>query len=117
MWTSVVTLMDPSTGEIADRRVWMNHPTWFKGWKIAQASWTPGDLAQSTLQVKREPWWVTGLTWLGSLMVTLGVTTMFYGRAIAKKLKFFGELLGPTNEENEDNTVTPIPIFSFFSSR
>ncbi len=118
MWTSLVTLMDPQTGELAERRVWMNHPTWFKGWKIAQASWNPGDLAQSTLQVKREPWWVTGLTWLGSLMVTIGVAVMFYGRSLAKKLKFIGNILGaPDTETTEEETVAPIPIFSFFSSR
>lgn len=118
MWTSLVTLMEPQTGELAERRVWMNHPTWFKGWKIAQASWNPGDLAQSTLQVKREPWWVTGLTWLGSLMVTLGVAVMFYGRSVAKKLKFIGDILGKSDADaTEEETVTPIPIFSFFSSR
>ena len=118
MWTSLVTLMEPHAGELSDRRVWMNHPTWFQGWKIAQASWNPGDLAQSTLQVKREPWWVTGLTWLGSLMVTVGVAVMFYGRSVAKKLKFVGEILGPADvKESQENEVTPIPIFSFFSSR
>lgn len=119
MWTSLVTLMEPVTGELSERRVWMNHPTWFKGWKIAQASWNPGDLAQSTLQVKREPWWVTGLTWLGSLMVTMGVATMFYGRAIAKKLQVVNAALGAHENEKqqEEETVTTIPIFSFFSSR
>lgn len=118
MWTSLVTLMEPVTGELSERRVWMNHPTWFKGWKIAQASWNPGDLAQSTLQVKREPWWVTGLTWLGSLMVTMGVATMFYGRAVAKKLKFVNDVLGANeNEKQQEETVTTIPILSFFSSR
>ncbi|MEM9266488.1 MAG: cytochrome c biogenesis protein ResB [Cyanobacteria bacterium P01_F01_bin.13] len=118
MWTSLVTLMDPRTGELSERRVWMNHPTWFNGWKIAQASWNPGDLAQSTLQVKREPWWVTGLTWLGSLMVTLGVSVMFYGRAVAKKLTFLSNLLGADDgKKHQETTATPIPIFSFFSSR
>ena len=122
MWTSLITLMEPSSGELSNRRVWMNHPTWFNGWKIAQASWNPGDLAQSTLQVKREPWWVTGLTWLGSLMVTIGVAVMFYGRAVAKKFKFLGELLGTGTiakgvEETQESPVTPIPIFSFFSGR
>lgn len=118
MWTSLVTLMEPVTGELSERRVWMNHPTWFRGWKIAQASWNPGDLAQSTLQVKREPWWVTGLTWLGSLMVTIGVAVMFYGRAVAKKLKFVSELLGPSEREDHlDEPITTIPILSFFSSR
>ncbi len=118
MWTSLVTLMDPATGDLSERRVWMNHPTWFRGWKIAQASWNPGDLAQSTLQVKREPWWVTGLTWLGSLMVTLGVAVMFYGRSVAKNIKFVANLLGSSEGDGESGeTVTPIPIFSFFSSR
>ena len=116
MWTSLVTLMDAQTGELADRRVWMNHPTWFRGWKIAQASWNPGDLAQSTLQVKREPWWVTGLTWLGSLMVTMGVAVMFYGRSVAKKLRFVSDILGSA-EENPEAVSTPIPIFSLFSNR
>lgn len=118
MWTSLVTLMDPATGDLSDRRVWMNHPTWFRGWKIAQASWNPGDLAQSTLQVKREPWWVTGLTWLGSLMVTLGVAVMFYGRSVAKKMKFVSNLLGSSDEEEKSGSTVPsIPILSFFSSR
>ncbi len=118
MWTSLVTLIDPQTGELFERRVWMNHPTWFQGWKIAQASWNPGDLAQSTLQVKREPWWVTGLTWLGSLMVTLGVAIMFYGRSVAKKLQFLGDVLGsPEVQDSKDGAATPIPIFSFFSNR
>ncbi|MBE9067822.1 cytochrome c biogenesis protein ResB [Leptolyngbya cf. ectocarpi LEGE 11479] len=117
MWTSLVTLMEPITGELSERRVWMNHPTWFKGWKIAQASWNPGDLAQSTLQVKREPWWVTGLTWLGSLMVTMGVATMFYGRAVAKKLKFVNDLLDSPESDKQPEEAATIPIFSFFSSR
>lgn len=86
MWTSDITLFDPQTDTAAHRLVWMNHPTWFRGWKLAQASWNPGDLQQSTLQLKREPWWVTALTWLGSLMVVLGIGTMFYGKAIAKRL-------------------------------
>ena len=87
MWTSKVTLFDPATDTAVERSVWMNHPTWFRGWKLAQASWNPGDLQQSTLQLKREPWWVTGLTWLGSVMVVAGISVMFYGRSLTKKFK------------------------------
>ena len=90
MWTSQIHLQDRDGiegGGLTDerlsvsdrRRVWMNHPTWYRGWKIAQASWNPGDLRQSTLQVKREPTWVTALTWAGSAMVVAGIATMFYG--------------------------------------
>ena len=114
MWTSEVSLIDAAKGEIVDRRVWMNHPTWFKGWKIAQASWNPGDLRQSTLQVKREPWWVTGLTWLGSMMVTVGVATMFYGRSVAKKFRHVSDLLG--GDEPEESVGT-IPLLGAFLGR
>ena len=125
MWTSAISLMDPHAGETVERRVWMNHPTWFKGWKIAQASWNPGDLKQSTLQVKREPWWVTGLTWLGSSMVTVGVATMFYGRSVAKKFKQISAGVGISQEKkgieaeeaaNEPETVS-IPLLNVFSGR
>ena len=87
MWTSKIRIEDPSSDRIEQRKVWMNHPTWYKGWKIAQASWNPGDLQQSTLQVKREPAWVTALTWIGSGLVILGIGVMFYAPAISKKLR------------------------------
>ncbi|MFK8183828.1 MAG: cytochrome c biogenesis protein ResB [Phormidesmis sp.] len=139
MWTSALSLtdtslIDPHAGERVDRRVWMNHPTWFKGWKIAQASWNPGDLSQSTLQVKREPWWVTGLTWLGSLMVTVGVATMFYGRSLAKKFKKVSALahISDSTSDNPSNNTSnhknseleeeitenvSIPLLNVFSGR
>ena len=87
MWTSKIRIEDPINNNIEQRKVWMNHPTWYQGWKIAQASWNPGDLQQSTLQVKREPAWVTALTWIGSGLVILGIGVMFYAPAISKKLR------------------------------
>ena len=84
MWTSKIRIEDTQNHTAESRKVWMNHPTWYKGWKIAQASWNPGDLSQSTLQVKREPIWVTALTWTGSALVVLGITVMFYGRSFIK---------------------------------
>ncbi|MEC4985573.1 MAG: cytochrome c biogenesis protein ResB [Oscillatoria sp. PMC 1068.18] len=85
MWTSKIRLVDPQEKVISRRNVWMNHPTWYRGWKIAQASWNPGDLQQSTLQVKREPAWVTALTWTGSGLVIGGIAVMFYAPVLAKK--------------------------------
>ena len=102
MWTSQIRLDDAQAGS-ESRRVWMNHPTWYQGWKIAQASWNPGDLNQSTLQVKREPWWVTGLTWLGSLMVVVGTAVIFYGRSALKNLK------AALPEEADDEATPEVP--------
>ncbi|MEL7474995.1 MAG: cytochrome C biogenesis protein, partial [Cyanobacteria bacterium J06555_12] len=87
MWTSQIRIDDPELGQHTFRKVWMNHPTWYRGWKIAQASWNPGDLRQSTLQVKREPAWVTAFTWTGSLLVVAGIGVMFYGQELAKKYR------------------------------
>ena len=90
MWTSKITIADRQNNIVEPRDVWMNHPTWYKGWKIAQASWNPGDLRQSTLQVKREPTWVTALTWLGSGLVISGIAIMFYAPALTKKFSKLG---------------------------
>ena len=85
MWTSQIRIEDLQGESAQSRSVWMNHPTWYQGWKIAQASWNPGDLNQSTLQVKREPLWVTALTWGGALLTVLGIGVMFYGPTLFKK--------------------------------
>lgn len=87
MWTSKIRIDDSQNNITQQRKVWMNHPTWYHGWKIAQASWNPGDLQQSTLQVKREPAWVTALTWIGSGLVVLGIAVMFYAPALTRKLR------------------------------
>jgi hypothetical protein len=50
----------------------------FMGWnyKFSQSSWNPEDLDETTLQVLYDPGWP--LKWSGSLMICLGITTMFY---------------------------------------
>ncbi|MEM8543538.1 MAG: cytochrome c biogenesis protein ResB [Cyanobacteria bacterium P01_H01_bin.119] len=119
MWTSDITLFDPQRDSAVQRSVWMNHPTWFRGWKLAQASWNPGDLQQSTLQLKREPWWVTALTWSGSLMVVLGIGTMFYGPGLVKKFRRLAQKIGTEADgakaaESADEKVVTIPILAVF---
>jgi hypothetical protein len=119
MWTSDITLFDPQTDTAAPRSVWMNHPTWFRGWKLAQASWNPGDLQQSTLQLKREPWWVTALTWTGSLLVVLGIVVMFYGPSLVKRWRQWTRSPQTasepaTGDEPEEKAVGTIPILAVF---
>ncbi|MBE9041544.1 cytochrome c biogenesis protein ResB [Oscillatoriales cyanobacterium LEGE 11467] len=101
MWTSKIRIQDPINRISKQRNVWMNHPTWYRGWKIAQASWNPGDLQQSTLQVKREPTWVTALTWTGSALVVSGIAVMFYAPALMRKMR------SKSNQTEPATAVTP----------
>ncbi|WP_052055822.1 cytochrome c biogenesis protein ResB [Myxosarcina sp. GI1] len=113
MWTSKIRIEDKANGVVEQRKVWMNHPTWYRGWKIAQASWNPGDLQQSTLQVKREPAWVTALTWIGSALVVLGIAVMFYAPALTRKLRSRSkeeklETATETTNDNETKELTGV---------
>ena len=101
MWTSKIRIDDATTNQSEERKVWMNHPTWYKGWKLAQASWNPGDLKQSTLQVKREPAWVTATTWLGSILVVVGIAVIFYAPALTKKWRKWQK--SNSNESQNDS--------------
>jgi hypothetical protein len=47
-------------------------------YKISQASWNPDNLQQSSVQILLDPGWL--FKWTGSLMVCLGIFTMFYLR-------------------------------------
>ncbi len=114
MWTSKIRIEDDINNVIEPRKVWMNHPTWYKGWKIAQASWNPGDLTQSTLQVKREPALVTGLTWLGSVLVVSGIAVIFYAPALTKKFRSKKKLEDSNQEsvfdnESDNQELAPTP--------
>ena len=103
MWTSKIRIDDTVTNTSEQRKVWMNHPTWYKGWKLAQASWNPGDLKQSTLQVKREPAWVTATTWLGSILVVMGIATIFYAPGLTKKWNKWQKKNQNTTTKDDEN--------------
>ena len=47
-------------------------------YKISQASWNPDNLRQSSVQILLDPGWL--FKWTGSLMVCIGIFTMFYLR-------------------------------------
>ena len=66
----------------------MNQPFNFPGhwwntfsgltFKMSQAQWNPNDLNQSTVQILRDPGWL--FKWIGSLLVSVGIFTLFYLR-------------------------------------
>ena len=80
-WTSHVIFEDP-TGKQERAAIWMNHPAWFNGFKFSQASWNPDDLNFTVLQVKKDPTFITWLTWRGSGLIVLGTALLFYFRRL-----------------------------------
>ena len=83
---SHVIFVDPKNPTPVRRQIWMNHPANFPdypgvgllgtAYKFSRASWNPNDLNQTTLQVLRDPGW--SLKWIGSLLLCMGIATMFY---------------------------------------
>jgi hypothetical protein len=92
-WTSKVVFHDVERGLTQRASISMNNPAWFNGYKFAQASWNPNDLMYSALQVKKDPRFVTWLTWAGAILITVGIILMFWLR------RWFGGANGENGEE------------------
>jgi len=101
-------------GQTATGSCWMNNPfsypgAWWRTWtgltyKISQASWNPENLAQSTVQILRDPGWL--LKWIGSLLVVVGVFMMFYLQPYRKQTE--GEPILPSIPEPENRQPGPV---------
>ena len=84
-WTSKVIFRDDVRGLTQRASISMNHPAWFNGFKFSQASWNPNDLKYTVLQVKKDPSYVTYLTWVGAVLIVGGIALMFWGRGWLQK--------------------------------
>lgn len=84
-WTSKVVFHDDVRGLTQRASIWMNHPSWFNGYKFSQASWNPNDLKYTALQVKKDPAIVTYVTWTGAILIVGGIALMFWGRGWLQK--------------------------------
>jgi hypothetical protein len=102
-WTSKIVFHDDVRGLTQRASVSMNHPAWFNGYKFSQASWNPNDLKYTVLQVKKDPSYVTYLTWVGAVLIVSGIALMFWGRRwLQKKEKDEGgKMKGKTRKKAE----------------
>jgi hypothetical protein len=83
---STLKFEDPKTKKIVIGKAHMNYPASYPGgfwrsvlglnYKFSQSSWNPQDLNESTLQVLYDPGWP--FKWIGSLMICIGILTMFF---------------------------------------
>ena len=103
-------------GDSATGACWMNNPfsfpgRWWHTWtgltyKISQASWNPENLAQSSVQILRDPGWL--LKWIGSLLVVIGVFMMFYLQPYRKQTE--GEPITPAALKKETKLTRAEPV-------
>jgi hypothetical protein len=78
---SYVKVQDLKTGDALEKRIWMNHPLTYQGYRISQASYEMGaDGApnRSILQVMRDPGYP--FKGIGSVLIVLGIMVTFYFR-------------------------------------
>jgi hypothetical protein len=88
-YESYVKVKDAKTGEEFSRKIWMNNPMTYHGYRLSQASFDApkgeGETYRSTLQVLKDPGWF--FKWTGSLLIVLGIITMFYLKPYFKGLQ------------------------------
>ncbi len=83
---SEVRVENRRNGEAIERKVWMNHPLTYQGYRISQASYqegTDGEPDRSILQVVRDPGWP--LKAAGSILIVLGIGLMFLRKTGSSK--------------------------------
>lgn len=75
---SYVKVQDAKTGDALEKKIWMNHPLTYGGFRISQASYdesSDGTRMLSVLQVMRDPGYP--LKSIGSILIVLGTIFMF----------------------------------------
>lgn len=80
-FASQVRVIDPEQGIDRTQRIWMNHPLSHRGLKIYQSGFQelPGGEVVSIFAVNKDPG--RPIKYAGSLLIVLGIFTMFYMRA------------------------------------
>jgi hypothetical protein len=87
-YESYVKVRNAKTGEEFSRKIWMNNPLTYRGYRISQASFdrpSGGGGYRSTLQVLKDPGWF--FKWTGSLLIVSGIVIMFYIKPYFKGLQ------------------------------
>jgi len=76
---SYVRVTDLKSGEAIEKKIWMNHPLNYHGYRISQSDYVEGangEPTRSVLQLLRDPG--SPLKWLGSILIMLGLVSAFY---------------------------------------
>ncbi|WP_289053520.1 cytochrome c biogenesis protein CcsA [Carboxylicivirga marina] len=107
-FASEVTLMDERTGLKEDRRIFMNNILNYHGYRFFQSSYDM-DEKGTVLSVNRDMWG-TLLTYLGYLLLTLGM----FGALIAPNTRF-RQLIKRTSEIYKKKQALSILLLAFVS--
>lgn len=76
-YESLVRITNPKTGDALEHKIWMNHPMSYGGYRISQSGYSKTmGITTSTLQLLADPG--SPLKWIGSILVMLGITLMYF---------------------------------------
>ena len=76
-YESLIRVTDQRSGDALERKVWMNHPMSYRGYRISQSGYSQSlGGARSTLQLLADPG--SWLKWLGSILLMVGITVMYF---------------------------------------
>lgn len=99
-YESLVRVTDQETGDALERKVWMNHPMSYGGYRISQSGYSQGmGTTRSTLQLLADPG--SWLKWLGSILLMVGITVMYFWEPDRKKKSSVGN----PNKETDQSTA------------
>ena len=96
-YESLIRVTNKKTGEALERKIWMNHPMSYQGYRISQSGYSIGMQGrQSTLQLLADPG--SWLKWLGSILMILGITLMYFWNPSERK-----KIIINSDIENEES--------------
>ena len=78
-YESLVRVTDKKSGEAVERKIWMNHPMTYGGYRISQSGYSDSIGGKtSTLQLLSDPG--SFLKWWGSILIMIGILFMYFWR-------------------------------------
>jgi len=76
-YESLIRVTDQKTGDALEKKIWMNHPMSYGGYRISQSGYSQGmGATRSTLQLRADPG--SWLKWLGSILLIVGIAVMYF---------------------------------------
>lgn len=111
-FASEVTILDPKNNYTRNQRIFMNNVMDYKGYRFFQSSYDP-DEKGTRLSVNYD-WWGTTITYLGYLLMTIGMAMSFF--STKSRFKELNKLLKKNLEKRRELIQVLVVLLAFGTS-